>query len=80
MSKGSTKDFNWRGYELYHFDQPSGFGLYDYGDDLYKVKWPDGVASADYYNLTRAKEHAIIMARRWFETKSNSGESPTTAL
>lgn len=27
-----------------------------------RVKWPDGVLSGDYYNLTRAKDHAVTMA------------------
>lgn len=27
--------------------------------DLWWVKWPDGIISADFYNKTRAKEHAI---------------------
>lgn len=79
MTHGSSKDFQWDGNTLLRFGKPSGFGLYEYGDDLYKVRWPDDVASEDYYNLTRAKQHAVLLARRWFETKSNSGESAAFA-
>lgn len=28
-------------------------------EKMYKVGWPDGIVSKDYYNLTRAKDHAV---------------------
>ncbi len=27
--------------------------------NMYRVEWPDGVLSADFYNKTRAKEHLL---------------------
>lgn len=32
---------------------PDGYG--------HRVRWPDGELSADYYNLTWAKEHARVL-------------------
>lgn len=31
---------------------------------MYRVRWPDGVVSADFYNLARAKVHAGVAAVR----------------
>lgn len=28
---------------------------------FYRVKYPDGVLSEDFYNLTRAKNHAAVL-------------------
>lgn len=33
-----------------------------YEPTMFYVEWPDGVMSADIYNLTRAKEHAMVIA------------------
>lgn len=30
--------------------------------ECYQVKWPDGVLSEDFYNLSRAKDHAVRIA------------------
>lgn len=32
--------------------------LYEYGQRMYRIKFPDGVVSKDYYNLYRAKDNA----------------------
>jgi len=31
---------------------------------MYWIEWPDGELSHDFYNITRAKEHAAVIAAR----------------
>lgn len=58
------KDFNWNGLKLYLGKKDTGFSIHPIkDDDTYWVKWPDGTFSADYYNLTRAKDHCVSLAQ-----------------
>lgn len=70
------KLFNWRKYELYYGNQNTKFSVRPSEEDLWVVKWPDGIESADWYNLTRAKENAYRMARAYYETKEMGPEGP----
>lgn len=56
----SRKDIKWESNNLILGKKPSGFGIEQV--DMYYVRWPDGALSEDFYNLVRAKEHAISLA------------------
>ena len=75
----NTDRLNWRKYELYYGDKNTGFSVKPSEEDLWIIEWPDGVESADWYNLSRAKENARKMAIAYYETKSivvEDGEKP----
>jgi len=50
----------WKGNDLF-FQNIRIIAIYEKDDDpeLFYVEWNDGVRSADYYNKSRAKEHAM---------------------
>jgi len=41
---------------------------------MYRLLWPDGVKSADFYNFTRAKDHAMTMALRELNKETEDQE------
>lgn len=50
-------------------------------ESMYYVQWPDGELSADFYNLTRAKEFCKVIPERERESKTpiarrHSAQSP----
>lgn len=57
-------------------DNSDGYG--------FRVKWPDGVLSADYYNLTWAKEHCRRLNENYARSLRGRGgidlEKPAGAL
>ena len=56
------EDFKWKGNDLYLNKKKTGFSIFNGEEDLYWLKWPDGQISADFYNLSRAKDHCIKTA------------------
>lgn len=74
----SAKNFNWKKNILYLGTEKTGFSVeYAGGPEEYyncfKVKYPDGNLSEDFYNLTRTKDHCISQASLHF----NSDEKGT---
>lgn len=65
--------------KLYHSDEDTGFSVVpdDKVEKMFRVRWPDGVLSADYYNLTRARDHA---ARLYAEGQNTAPGSPAGAF
>ena len=50
----------WNKNDLYYQDKKMISIFHgDVNSDLWWLRWPDGIVSADFYNKTRAKEHAI---------------------
>jgi hypothetical protein len=39
-------------------------------EGMYRIQYPDGVLSEDFYNKTRAKEHASVLDERKRRTAS----------
>lgn len=56
------EDFNWKDKKLYLGKTDTKFSVFNGEEDIYWVKWPDGQISADFYNLTRAKDNCVKMA------------------
>lgn len=54
------KDVNFRYKQLYHGEENTGWSVVEDKTFLtmWRVRWPDGVLSEDYYNYTRARDHA----------------------
>lgn len=53
----------WEGNDLFfQSEKVMSIFLGDRESDLWWLRWPDGTVSVDYYNKTRAKEHATRMA------------------
>jgi hypothetical protein len=70
-----TEDFNWRGTKLFLGKQYSGFKVDNLENvNQWRVYWPDGVSSKDFYNLSWAKEHCVSEASKHF----NNTEKGTT--
>jgi len=61
VSGFQDKGANWKDQQLYYFSTPTGIRYQ--GDGLFRVVWPDGTLSADYYNLARVKQHCRDLAR-----------------
>jgi hypothetical protein len=53
-----SKELTWWDHELYFKDKYLG-KVITAAHGLWRIEWPDGIRSVDYYNLTRAKEHMI---------------------
>ena len=51
----------WKDQQLYYFSIPTGI-RYQGDPGLFRVVWPDGTLSADYYNLARVKQHCRDLA------------------
>lgn len=48
---------------------------------MWRVKYPDGELSADFYNLTRAKNHAAVLDETTARVvRRVAGRGPTFAL
>src|ERR1700746_1864134 len=63
VSGFQDKGANWKDQQLYYFSTPTGISYQGDGGG-YRVVWPDGVVSADYYNLARVKQHCRDIARK----------------
>lgn len=70
----SKKDITFKEDKLYHGDKDTGYSVVPGGPEykMWKVSWPDGVLSQDYYNLTRAKDHAASL---YLETQNKAPRS-----
>lgn len=64
MKHYGQSDYEWKNNKLYLNDKKTGYSIVPDGGlgKMFKVRWPDGVLSEDYYNLTRAKDHASRLA------------------
>jgi hypothetical protein len=62
VSGFQDKGANWKDQQLYYFSIPTGI-RYQGDAALYRVVYPDGTLSADYYNLARTKQHCRDLAR-----------------
>lgn len=58
------RGFNWRENQLYVQEDNTGVSIVPDATyaDLWRVRWPDGVLSDDFYNKTMAKENARTIA------------------
>lgn len=64
--------------KLYYFEKDTRFSVVpDSVEGMWRVRWPDGVLSQDYYNLVRAKDHC---AKVFMELGNTAVESPVDAL
>lgn len=62
MKTPEYKNFKWNKQSLFYQGKEVASVVPDEKyilDDMWRVKWPDGVLSQDCYNLTRAKDNAI---------------------
>ncbi len=67
------KDFTWKNkYNLYLGDTYIG-KVFNAEEDCWWVEWADGTISADYYNLSRAKDNLIKHTMR---ERNNGGPRP----
>lgn len=73
MIRASNARFTWKDRKLYLDGKNTKYSIFLHSGlthpefeetKLYKVRWPDGVLSEDFYNLTRAKQHVIQIARK----------------
>jgi hypothetical protein len=62
VSGFQEKGANWKDQQLYYFSKPTGI-RYQGDGGRYRVVWPNGTLSADYYNLARVKQHCRDIAR-----------------
>lgn len=58
-----TSHFSWKDYELYFRNQKTGISIVLFPSvsgrrSLWKIKFPAGTLSDDFYNETRAKDNA----------------------
>jgi hypothetical protein len=76
VSGFQDKGANWKDQQLYYFSTPTGIRCQGDGG-LFRVVWPDGVLSADHYNLARVKQHCRDLARAIYprERSASSGRS-----
>ena len=84
-------NLSWKDNNLYQGKKKTGFSVYFHhgllygpglhGEDqpgkFYKVKWPDGTLSEDFYNRTRAKENCVKV---YLESINNTCENDTEKL
>lgn len=72
-------DLNYKFKKLYHGTKDTGFSVVKdtETENMWRVRWPDGILSEDYYNLTWAKDHA---ARLYAEDQNKAGSEPVGAL
>lgn len=64
---GLRNNWTWKNRKLFLSGEFTGFGISEFeilGERMYKIKYPDAVLSEDYYNQTRAKDHAMGLASR----------------
>lgn len=59
------ENLKFRGRELYALNENTGMSIVRFPEEdglsgLWKIKWPDGILSEDYYNIDRAKENAKV--------------------
>lgn len=53
---------------LFNGEEKTGFSVVpSETKDMWRVRYPNGDLSVDHYNLTRAKEHCYLEARRLLE-------------
>ena len=52
-----NRDLTFTGNSLYHGSKDTGYSVVLWSVNGWKVRWPDGVLSADWYNLARAREN-----------------------
>lgn len=73
------KDITFKEDKLYHKGENTGFSVVRDPDTylMVRVRWPDGVLSKDYYNMTRAKDHAAAL---YLETQNKAPSSPAGAF
>jgi hypothetical protein len=69
VSGFQDKGANWKDQQLYYFSIPTGI-RYQGEADLFRVVYPDGTLSADYYNLARTKQHCRDLARAIYPRQS----------
>lgn len=55
------KDFNWKKNKLFLRTEDTKISVVPDKEQegMFRVKWPDGVLSEDFYNLARVKDTAI---------------------
>lgn len=54
------KNLNYQGNNLYNGSEDTGYSVVLWSTRGWKVLWPDGVLSEDFYNLNRARENCRI--------------------
>lgn len=60
--------------KLYRGEEDTGFSVVpDKIKGMWRIRWPDGVESADFYNLTMAKENT---RRIYLEGQNKAPSSP----
>ncbi len=56
----STNNLKWKENKLYLKDKlVAEIVPFIAQEGMYRIKWPDGTKSNDFYNLTRAKDNAV---------------------
>lgn len=74
MKHYAPSDFQWKDLDLYLGIKETGFSVEKTKTELmFRVKWPDGVLSEDYYNLPRAREHTRTLASRHMGERPDIG-------
>lgn len=72
MSKHyGLSDLHWIDERLYFKGKDVNLKIVPFGE-FFKIEWPDGVQSADFYNFTRARQAA---KKYILEEHLNKGES-----
>lgn len=78
-------NLNFKQKKLFKGEEDTGFSveaivdgfMFDHKGKMWRVRWPDGVLSKDYYNLSRARDHA---ARLYAEGQNKAPGSPADAF
>lgn len=81
----NSNRFNWKGNKLYLGDKNTKYEIRPCEVEnaptaFYKIKFPDGVVSEDFYNLTWAKTNCIRGAALEYNTGDLALESPVGAF
>ena len=58
------KNLNYQGNNLYNGSEDTGYSVVLWSTRGWKVLWPDGVLSEDFYNLNRARENCRTLPDR----------------
>lgn len=64
MKHYGQSDFDWKKNKLYLTGKKTGYSVIEEKGHpgMFRIRWPDGILSEDFYNLTRAKDHASTIA------------------
>lgn len=55
----ASSDFTWKKDKLYFNDLMIEVVPHESFPNMFRLRWPDGILSKDFYNYTRARDNAL---------------------